>query len=266
MGKRGQVTVFIIIGIIVLVALFLVFFFRDKIADVAREQPANTQEYLTSQLEDIKSEIGRCVNKETRESSKLLMENGGVFSRETGYMRYSNVSYVILCKEYEYSEGCLARPISILSMETKLGERLSGKISSCVNLENFRNRDYELGIGSIEVSTQVFDDDILVSVDFPINLTKGSHIVSADTFVYRIDVPLGILTMVVNDLVQIKAGGESINPTVYGLKSMNKYMIKVKKPYPDELYDVSLTSNRDYHFYFAIEGQGRFDRPEGRIR
>ena len=80
------------------------------------------------------------------------------------------------------------------------------------------------------------------------------------------DIPLGGFTEVANDLVQIKVSGKEINPTLYQLLSFNKYLIEIRKPYPDEVYDITLTANENYHFYFAIEGIGRYSRPEGTIR
>src|SRR3989338_4233945 len=124
MRKRGQVSVFIIIGIVILVAILTVFFFRGKISKVLREEPTNPQEYLYQQLQDVKKEIGRCVNQETSKAARLLMENGGDFDKNFGYIQYINISYPVLCREINNTNSCLAEPILILILQQKLNNYL----------------------------------------------------------------------------------------------------------------------------------------------
>lgn len=266
MKKRGQATVFVIIGIVVLAVIILLFFFKGKLTQAIRQEPTNPQEYLAQQLDDIKKEVGRCVTRETEKASKLLMENGGSFERSFNVMRYYNVSYPILCRDINGTKGCLSEPILVSNLGDKISGRLPSGVNNCLNLEDFRNKDYELRIGNINLTSQIFDDYILVNVKMLVSLKKGANIAEADSFYYKLDIPLGTLTKAVNDLVQIRAGGNEIDPVLYGLLSMNKYKIEVRKPYPDELYDVGLTSDDKYHFYFAVEGIGRYPRPSGRVR
>ncbi len=265
MKKRGQVGVFIVVGIIVLVTISLVFFFRDSLTKTIRQEPTNVQEYLTQQLDDIKTEIGKCVNQETDKASKLLMKNGGLFERDFGNINYIGVSYPILCREINQTGTCLSEPILIINLQEKLNGYLPEKISKCINLENYKGKDYSLTTGKINLSSQILDEFIVVEVNYPVKLTKGSNSASENRFVYKLNIPLGVLTKVSNDLVQTKADGKEISVNYYNLLNFNKYLIDVKKPYPDEVYDISLTTNDKYHFYFGIEGIGRFNRPEGSL-
>ncbi len=265
MKKRAQAGVFVIVGIVILAIVILVFYFKDSLSKSIREEPVNPQEYLSQQLTDIKEEVGRCVNLETAKASKLLMENGGSFERDFGYIPYFDKKYTILCREFEDGDGCLSQPILISNLGEKLDNYLPREINKCLNMEAFKNKDYKLTLGELKLNNEIFDDYILVNVDFPVELTKNSYSQKEDKFAYSLNIPLGALTKTANDLVQKKASGEEIDPLLYGLLSLNKYRIKVYKPYPDELYDVSLTTNDLYHFYFAIEGAGRYPRA-GTIR
>ena len=242
MKKRGQLSVFIVVGIVLIVVFMLFFFFRDKITKTLREEPINPQEYLNQQLDDIKMEIGRCVNQETSKASKLLMENGGVFNRKFGFIRYINISYPVLCREINGTGSCLAEPILISNLQGKLGTYLPEKINKCINLESFKNKDYSLVFRVGNLTAVILDEIIVVDLGFYVKLSKGPYIAEKDSFVYNLNIPLGAFSKLANSLLQVKAGGTEINSLFYELLSFNKYLIQVRKPYPDEVYDISLTS------------------------
>ncbi len=254
MKKRGQVGIFVIVGIVIVAVIFLTFFFRESLSKTIRESPADVQEYLNQQLGNIKSEVGKCADRETKEAAKLLIENAGVFNREFGYIAYSGVKYPVLCRAMAERDGCLVEYVSVSEMQNKLDNYLPAKINNCLDLDEFRREDYELNSGDMTVSTIVSDENILITLNFPVELRKDVHRVAEERFVYAADIPLGDLTNAVNRLVQKKAGGEDIDGISFGLLNRNKYRLEVKKPYPDELYDLSLTSDDNYHFYFAFEG------------
>ncbi len=266
MQKRGQLAVFVVVGIVLLTVVLLLFFFKDKITESVRETPTNPQGYLNQQLNDLKKEVNRCIDKETKDASVLFMKNGGDFSRTFNYMTYSGVNYPILCKAINGTDTCLSQPVLISNFNSKLNNYLPSKVNSCFNFENFKNKDYDLSLGKISVSSEVTNNYVLINLNFSVKLTKGVYSSKSDNFLIKVNTPLGDLFRVTNELVQEKASGKEINPLGYMLSSRNKYNIQVKKPYPDELYDVSLFSDKNYHVYFAIEGIGRFPRPEGRIR
>ncbi len=254
MKKRGQVGIFVIVGIVIVAAIFLVFFFRESLSKTIRESPADVQEYLNQQLGDIKREIGRCVDSETRDAAKLLIENGGVFNREFNYVAYSGIRYPILCRAMAERDGCLAEYVSVSEMQGKLDKYLPVKINNCLDFSSFENKDYGFVSGNIESNTLISDDNILVTLNFPVELKKDVHSAAEERFVYSVDIPLGELAKTANQLVQKKASGEDVDPISFGILSRNKYRLEVKKPYPDELYDLSLNSDDESHFYFAFEG------------
>ncbi|MBI2148682.1 hypothetical protein HYU23_03300 [Candidatus Woesearchaeota archaeon] len=265
MKKRGQVSVFVIIGVILIVIFSLIFLFKDKITETIRQEPTNPQEYLNQQLNNIKNEIGKCVSKETSEASQLLMQNGGEFEGYGSYINYYGVKYPILCREINNTNTCLSQPIIILDLQNKLDNYLPDKINKCVNLEEFKNKDYVLNLGKFIIKTEIFNDKILVNLDTKISLKKDNIIVESSNLLYDIKIPLGDLSIVANELIQIKASGGKISIVQYNKDKFNKYFIDVRRPYPDEVYKISLTNNPEFNFYFAIEGIGRFERPEGRI-
>src|SRR3989338_3570159 len=166
MKKRGQIAVFVVIGIVILLVLVLLFAFKDKLGEAIRKEPTNVQEYLNLQLEDIKKEYSRCVGSETRNAIKLLIKNAGEFNISTNYIRYAGENYPVLCSQFKdqnLRNGCLARPIFTFEAEEKLNDYLNDEVKSCLNLNSFRNKDYDLNLSEQNLSVKIFEDHILVN-------------------------------------------------------------------------------------------------------
>jgi len=257
---------FVVIGIILVVALVLVFFLRDQLTAAIRQTPTNNQEYLSGQLEDIQNEVGRCVNSETQNGIKLLIKNGGNFERNTSYINYLNINYPVMCSEFENSKGCLAQMFLISDLKTKLENDLPNKINKCLELDSFRNKDYDFTEGETSLNIEILDDHLIINLNKLFELNRSSVVVRDEDFTYKIDAPLGDLVAGANKLIQTKASGEEINPALFSILTQNKYRLHVEKSYPDELYDLSVNGNDNYHLYFAILNNGRYERAEGRLK
>ena len=88
MDKRGQVAVFVVIGVVLIIVLVLLFAFRDAFIGVVKGQ-IDTEKYLSNQLNDIqKNVIEECVVSETLDGVKLYLSNGGGFSEPLDHLIY----------------------------------------------------------------------------------------------------------------------------------------------------------------------------------
>ena len=104
--KRGQVSTFIIIGLVILFVFILIFFLRDQIREKFRAA-TNTEEYLNSQLSQIKKNVDSCIVKETDKATKILGESGGYFN-PADYVSYYGKRVSILCSNIENEKKCNA--------------------------------------------------------------------------------------------------------------------------------------------------------------
>ena len=86
MKKRGQLTIFIIIGIVLLFAFGFIFFVKNLFFEAKVE--AETQEKLTNvfQSEAFKTYTSSCLEKVSQEAILLLGKQGGVIYKEQGGM------------------------------------------------------------------------------------------------------------------------------------------------------------------------------------
>ncbi|MEK6955672.1 MAG: hypothetical protein AABW52_03355, partial [Nanoarchaeota archaeon] len=77
--KRGQVSTFVIIGVLVLFVFVFIFMLRDSVREKFRGT-VDREGYLISQMSQIKKSINACLAEESENAVKLLGESGGYFN------------------------------------------------------------------------------------------------------------------------------------------------------------------------------------------
>ncbi len=154
MKKRGQVTIFIIIGVlIVIVAGAILFVNRDRIAVAGLKG---------IQADPIRDYVEDCVEGVVEDSLVLLKQNAGHYTRQ-GAVNIYGVSY--LGPSTYYSNDVLERQISDdarLRLET-----------SC-SLDGFRDQ-FDLQIGELDINTEIALHSVSVMIKWPITVTKGEN-------------------------------------------------------------------------------------------
>lgn len=258
MRKRGQVTIFVIIGIVILIAFALAFLVASGRIDI-KLGVENVQLRLSNVFDNIKAEeIDRCVKSETEKAVVDLLENGGDFEVDN-FLRYKGNNFRVLCSAISGKDICLSNPLFLNVIEEKMNSRLSKAVFSCVDLSAYRGKDYNVETGELIVNVSVHPENLVVNVNYPIKISKETVEFEKENFVYNFNVPLGEIVKATNDVLNSESSLGVFEPLSYGVLSLNKYNIVVKKPYPDKIYFVSLTKYPEYVLGFAVTGNSRFE-------
>ena len=267
MQKRGQVAVFVVIGLVIVILLVLLFAFRDTLVRIGKGQ-INTGEYLNSQLKDIqKNVIQKCAEDETFNAVKLYLDNGGKFTEPLNYLIYHGKKYRILCQNIPNDAKCLSSPLVINNVKEEFNSYLKEKISNCMDFKEFQDKNYELKLPSdLLLDVTINEDSLVVHVDYEIELVKDKFDVKSKKFVKKLDVPLGGVIKAVNQVLEFRNKYLVFDPVVFDAINRNKFVVDTNNPYPDELYTVYVSDYKSYKFPFAITSEGRYDRIEGSIR
>ena len=264
MQKRGQVAVFVVIGIAVVILFVLLFYYKNTLIGAAKSK-INTEQYLNDQLADIqKNVIEKCAISETNDAIKLFLDDGGEFSEPLNFLKYHEKKYRILCQNIPGKGICLSSPLTVSKVNEQFTKYLKEKINNCMDFTDFENNNYQVIYpDELGLSTTLNLDSFIVELNYPVELSKNEFKVKGQKVTKTFDVPLGEIIKEVNGVLDFRAKFNIFDPVTYALISHNKYDVTVNKPYPDEVYDAVLTDNPNYHFYFAITGEGRYDRLEG---
>ena len=169
-GKRGQVTIFIIIAIVLVIGIVLFFTFRDRIF----------QERIPQELAPVFDYFESCIEETTKQAALEMGSKGGYlelpeFSPGSEYAPFSSqLDFHGQAVPYWYyisGNGIKEEQIpSQKLMENQLENYLNDKIKDCKFYE-FEERGFNVLMGdSIETEVSIKDNNIDVSVDFPLGV------------------------------------------------------------------------------------------------
>ena len=256
MEKRGQVTTFIIVGIVALIVVILLFSLKDSLLiKIGGEKAA--QDYLKGQMKGIEDEIGNCVTKESRDVLVLIGKQGG-YIESVDYVSYNGVNVAVLCNDILNSNNCLNNGLFNSDVENELNIYLKDKLKECVNLrkfkEGFKTYDYELkyDINNLDVITRINKEDVLFKVKLSVEINKDEIKFEKDEFAKKVNIPIGDILNVVNDILNSEASSGDFNIVDYSMNHLNENEITMTWRGADKIY---IIKDNNYLFQFAIRGE-----------
>lgn len=183
MNKKGQVTIFIIMAILIVVAGVLYFSFRDtideKVGIGVNGEPVKV--YVDECLQDVSKEV------------VYLVGNGGGYVFGPELSNESGFNYQILENE-SYFPG-------LEEIEEEISLYTTVILISCLDgFESFSN--FEIEAGEAEVFVDILNDSVEVNLDYPISIRKGEEIIRYEDFGQAVvPVRLGEMHFVMGKLI-----------------------------------------------------------------
>ena len=184
MKKWGQVTIFIVLGIVILVVFGLLFFVRGNVVEKSFEEEMNSLT-VPAKIESVKLYFDNCVEELTEEGLTTLGEQGGYidlpediafrsytnpFSNSLEVYNGLNVAYWY----YESANGIEMNQVpSLENMEIELENYINENFDECYyNVYSFEQDGYVLGLSSLVVSdVKINKNNVQVSVSAPISVS-----------------------------------------------------------------------------------------------
>ena len=251
MHKRGQVTMFVILGILVIAVIAVILYtYNSKV----QPQVDKTPEFDFSKTDVIKSYIEGCVEKVGNEAINLVGKQGGEIN-PSFYQYYYGDAVSYLCYTTEPSSCYNKKPFLLQFVEKEINSYVLQKINSCVNLQGIRDQGFEVQAGALTVDTKVNLYTTFIEINYPITITgKSGQSVQLNQFSKNFNVPLGRLVKVAEDIVngEINSFQGYFNYQAYIISQNGE--IEITRPTWDktEIYITNLR-NDDYKFQFAIQ-------------
>lgn len=186
--KRGQITVFIIIGLVILLTYFLLMNYRkESIKEIDMIQPEfiPIQDYVT-----------KCTENLAREAIDIIGINGGyiyfppwVQTNPNSYLKQSPIDS--LKNPYWWFDGTEAVP-TLEFMTSQIEQYTKEGISGCVGeFSNFKDQyDIIPGKESFEVITDIGEEDITVKTIYPIEIRDKFNKTLAKITSFPVKIPI----------------------------------------------------------------------------
>jgi uncharacterized protein (UPF0333 family) len=198
MNKRGQVTVFIILGIVILVAVFLVFYFLGD--NIKRQSEVNVV-FDESSLEPLKNYVEDCIESKGNEAIDLVLKNGGMINPGL-YYTYNENKVNYLCYTDNFEPCINKHPFVDKMIENEITNYLNSNIQGCIDLNEIRNEGYEISEGQVSLNVDLTSYNMIVDVYYPITISKAGTEVTESRFSHSFNVPLGKFAEVAEDVVK----------------------------------------------------------------
>jgi hypothetical protein len=162
-NKRGQITLFIIIAIFLVVALLIIFFPRIKqiIAPLSPELS-----------------LQRCIESDLKKELNLITANGGS-KNPSLYFSYAGSKIEYLCYTNEDYKTCvMQQPLLKQHIERELLDTLKPKIESCIETmeKNAESQGYKVSSSKSNPSIEISQNNVKLSVNVDMVLEKETTI------------------------------------------------------------------------------------------
>jgi len=251
MQKRGQVSVFIIIGILIIAAIVFAFVLFRSFQEKAREI-TNPQEYLNQQLQDIKKVVVKCIDDSSSDALKKLSLQGGYFD-PVKYTDYYGNKIAFLCYKIKADENCYNMMFTRREIEDQLMPVLKDGIKKCVDLGlvSFQSKDYSLSTGDYGFDFVFSDEALLVNLNYPVTLTKGNITQVQDKFTREVRSDFWKKVSLASSIVNMEARGEIVNIAEMSPKNLF-FMIGRTETLGGSIYMIVPRNNNKEIFYFAV--------------
>jgi len=243
-NKKGQVTIFIIIGMMIIIAGVLIYLFYPKIKTTIGGEEKNPEAYIQSCLEqDLKDTV-----------EKVSLQGGSI--NPIHYILYNNTKIEYLCYTNEYYIPCtVQQPMLKEHIELQITEDIDEAVDACFTSlkESYEKKGYDVNLKRGKKITELMPKKIIATFNYSLTLTKGNT-QTYDSFNIILNNNLYELTTIANDIIEWE--------TTYGDAEVTTYMtynhdLKAEKLMKNSGEKIYILTNRDTQnkFQFAVRSQ-----------
>jgi len=189
-NKKGQVTIFIIIAVVIVVAGVLIYMFYPQI-----------KSGFSSKEDSVSLFVRSCIEDTGKDAIYFVSQKGGYFSSPID----SNINGI----PYYYFNGKNYMP-SKEKIEEELSSYMNNMLTFC--LQDFVNfPEVNISQGEVETRTKIKEGEIVLDVKYPLVIKKGESVSRIEEFEdIKIPVRLGIIYDAVGKIIQEQMTHEDI--------------------------------------------------------
>jgi len=199
---KGQITLFIIVGLVILLIVGVSYYYRDNLLATFKGQ--DISELLEER--EIKEYVEGCVNEISMEALTIVGMQGGyiLVPIDSGVNEINNVLILgeinIPYWFYDRENNVQKSNVPELDdIEQELGSYISLNLPRCLNFNLFEG--YSVNLGDSKVDVRIMSDVVRVDVDLPVKVNTGKTSFGFDAFSVDVDVPLGELYNVAREIM-----------------------------------------------------------------
>lgn len=214
MLKRGQATVFVVLGILAVTAIVLLIAYRQDIFASDFEQARETALVVPEKAQEVQSLVQKCIEQVSEQGLTILGTQGGYINLpsdtlvtpahpfSTSLPIFENSDLKTAYWFYVAPNGVQKNGIPTLKqMETDLAEYVRQNLGSCV--QNFTMFEtYNVTAGPIAVDLSINPRSVLVTADFPLKIDLYGFEYEVTRFYAEVNSRVGEMYAVGKEIMQ----------------------------------------------------------------
>lgn len=164
-NKKGQVTIFVILALVIIVLGVAIYFLVPKIQSNSNAAMQNPETYFQN-----------CVQKTLQNDATNISLQGGSLNPSPSYT-YLGQKISYLCYSNEYYTPCvIQQALLIPNIEKQLDEAVGSKANECFNemQSTYKKEGYQVSMNSGSSSVDLIKDKVIFISNTSLTLTKGS--------------------------------------------------------------------------------------------
>lgn len=172
LNRRGQVALFVILGIIVIAGVVAFFFLRGRL-DLDPSGELN-----------VKDEVEKCIKSAVEPSIEIVLRNGGLIEPVL-FKNYSGERYNYLCYSEDYYMPCINKyPLLGEIIEGELRKDSIEEVGRCFSnfISDYEAKGYEVSEGELNYSVELVPGAIRLLVEKEISFSNGGSSESFGNF------------------------------------------------------------------------------------
>ena len=214
MYKRGQLTLLIILGLLVVSSAGLVYYYKDQIFLSEWERERAQSLVVPSEAEELHDQVSNCVTSLASVGITLLGQQGGYITLpedpigQGSQNPFSNSLEILPESDfktvdwfYQAANGVDHSQVpSVSDMEYDLSQFMNENLASCANdFDLFTT--YNATAGDISTEVEILDEKVLFTVNYPVHIAQDDFVFDFDAFYVSADVPLGSLYQAATEIM-----------------------------------------------------------------
>lgn len=245
--NKAQISYFLILGLILVFVIGVGVYFVGNLKGQRAKEAAEKVQEINLEIAPIKNYIQACVHDVATPAVYLLANNGGYIYT---YNKTLNTEYAQIAYHLEFD-----REVSPNKefMENELSKFVKNSVILCLT-QNQNLNAYSLNFGKLNVLSTINNENVLLKINFPVNVQKRDSKISTEDFAELVPIRLGHLINIKDDILN-----EIKNNTEIDLNYLSQFDSEINVlPYDKSNIIYSIFDNKSsiqespFYFNFAI--------------